>query len=126
MTNASYFADNNIFTQNPFFALSIKILNIYSDALRQNMESLTTSSAKIIQEHTIQAWANAAQSCSKALAENAASSQQQAMARIAKANQAAFETVARDISPFNMQPMAEFAPWFSAAPGNASKFRHAH
>jgi hypothetical protein len=47
VTHAST-SNTNAFAQNPFFALSTKMLNIYSDAIRQNMENLTVSSAKII------------------------------------------------------------------------------
>lgn len=114
MTNAS--PSTNVFAQNPFLALSTKIVNVYSEAIRQNMEYLSVSSARIIQEQTIKAWTNAAQSCSKALAENAMSSQQQAIERIADANRKAFGILAWDLSPFKMQPMAGFANWLPAIP----------
>jgi predicted exporter len=108
--NASY-TDTNVLAQNPFFTLATKITNVYSDAIRKNMEDLTVSSAKVIQEQTIQAWTNAVQSCSKALAENAMSNQQQAIERITEANQKAFGMLAVDLSPFKMQPMATVAHW---------------
>jgi hypothetical protein len=120
VTHASH-SNINAFAQNPFFALSTKILNIYSDAIRQNMENLILSSAKIIQQQTIQAWTNAAQSCSKALAENAMSNQQQAIKRITDANREAFEMLAWDLSPFEMQPMNGFANGFSTAANSGSK-----
>lgn len=121
MTTASSSSNTNAFAQNPFFALSTKIVNIYSDTIRQNMENLTVSSAKIIQQQTIQAWTNAAQSCSKALAENAMSSQQQAIERINDANQKAFGILSWDLSPFNMQPITGFANWFPTATNSISK-----
>lgn len=117
MTNA---ASANVFSQNPYFALSNKILNVYSEAIRQNMEYLSVSSARIIQEQAIKTWTNAAQSCSKALAENAMSSQQKAIERIADANRKAFGMLAWDFSPFKMQPMAGFANWLPAIPGAPS------
>jgi hypothetical protein len=113
VTNASSATDTNVLAQNPVFTFATKILNVYSGAIRQNMEDLTVSSAKIIQEQTIQAWTNAAQSCSKALAENAMSNQRQAIERIIEANQKAFGILAVDLSPFKMQPMARVADWLS-------------
>lgn len=112
MTNAA--RSTNVFEQNPFLSLSTKILTIYSEAIRQNMEYLSVSSARIIQEQAIKAWTNAAQSCSKALAANAMSSQQQSMERIADANRKAFGALALDLSPFKMQP--GFANWLPAVP----------
>lgn len=118
MTNAS--AAANVFAQHPFLTLSTKIVNVYSEAIRQNMEYLSVSSARIIQGQAIKAWTDAVQSCSKALAENAMSSQQQAMERIAEANRKAFEMLASDFSPFKMAPMAGLADWFPAVPDAAS------
>jgi hypothetical protein len=110
----------NIFAQNPFLAVSTRIASVYSEAIRQNMEYLTVSSARIIQEQTIKAWATAAQSCSKALAENVMSSQQKALERMADANQKAFGILALDLSPFKMQPMNGLTSWFPAMPGEAT------
>lgn len=118
MTDAS--PATNVFVQNPFLALSTKIVGVYSEAIRQNMEYLSVSSARIIQEQAIKAWTDAVQSCSKALAENAMSSQQQAMERIADANRTAFEMLASGFSPFKMPPMAGLAEWFPAMPDAAS------
>jgi hypothetical protein len=56
VTYAPSSSNTNALSQNPFFALSTKIAKVYGDALRQNMEHLTVSSAKIIQQQTIQAW----------------------------------------------------------------------
>lgn len=115
MTTAS--PSTNVFAaQNPFLAVSTKIANVYSEAIRQNMEYLTVSSARIIQEQTMKAWTNAAQSCSKALADNVMSSQQKAIQRMADANQKAFGILAWDMSPFKMQPMNALASWFPAVP----------
>lgn len=110
----------NVFTQNPFFALTTKVVNIYGEAIRQNMEYLAVSSARIIQEQTIKAWTNATQSCSKALAENAMSSQQRAIERIVDANREAFGILASDLSPFKMQSMTEFVNWLPAIPDTQS------
>jgi len=121
VTTASSFSNTNAFTQNPFFALSTKIANVYSDAIRQNMENLTVSAARIIQQQTIQAWTNAAQSCGKALAENAMSSQQQAIERITDANRKAFGIFGWELSPFKMQPMAGFANWLPTTTKTVSK-----
>ena len=106
----------DVFSQNPFFALSTKILNIYAEAIRQNMEAMSISSVKIIQEQTIKAWSDAMQSCSKALAENAMSRQQPAIDRIADANRETFRVVLGDLSPFKIQPMAGVANWFPGMP----------
>lgn len=125
MATASSSTDTNVFSQNPFFTLSTKIVNVYSDAIRQNMENLTVSSAKIIQEQTIQAWTNATQSCSKALAENAMSSQQQAIERIADANRKVFGILSWNLSPFKMQPMTGFPSWLSTTTNSASKSKRA-
>jgi chaperonin GroEL (HSP60 family) len=121
VSNPSSFSSTNVFAQNPFFALSTKIADIYSDAIRQNMEKLTVSSAKIIQQQTIQAWTNAAQSCSKALAENAMSSQQQAIERITDANRKAFGIFGWDLSSFKLQPMTGFANGFATTTKYVSK-----
>jgi hypothetical protein len=101
-----------VFAQNPFLAVSTSIANVYSEAIRQNMEYLTVSSARIIQEQTIKAWADAAQSCGKALAANMMSGQQKALERMADANQKAFGILAWDLSPFKMQAMNPFTSWF--------------
>ncbi|HJV73847.1 MAG TPA: hypothetical protein VJ654_06480 [Noviherbaspirillum sp.] len=124
MTNAS--PSPNVFSQNPFFALTTKIANVYGEAIRQNMEYLSVSSARIIQEQTIKAWTNATQSCSEALAENAMSSQQQAIERIVDAHRKAFGILASDLSPFKMQPLTGFANWLPAIPDShpAAKARH--
>ncbi len=118
MTTAS--PTTNVFSQNPFLALSTKIVNVYSEAIRQNLENLTVSSANIIQQQTIQAWTNAAQSCSQALTKNAISSQQQAIERITDANRKAFGMLALDLSPFKMQPMTGLADWFTSIPDSPS------
>jgi hypothetical protein len=112
--------------ENPLVALSTKILHVYSEAIRQNMENLTLSSARIIQEQTLKAWSNAAQSCAQALAENAASIQQQAMERIAEANQKAFGMLAWDLNPFKMQPVTGFANWFPAMTNFAPSMLASH
>ena len=112
MTTAS--PSTTVFAQNPFLAVSTKIANVYSEAIRQNMQYLTVSSARIIQEQTVKAWTNAAQSCTKALAENVMSSQQKALERMTDANQKAFGILAWDLSPFKMQPMNAFTSWFPA------------
>ncbi|WP_136414575.1 hypothetical protein [Herbaspirillum sp. ST 5-3] len=114
MTTAS--PTTNVLAQNPFFAMSTKIINVYSEAIRQNMKSLSVSSAKIIQEQTIKAWTNAAQSCSEALAQNAMQSQQKAIERIVEANQKAFGVLSWDFSPFKMQPIAGLSALFPAMP----------
>ncbi|WP_157691576.1 hypothetical protein [Noviherbaspirillum autotrophicum] len=121
MPNAS--PATNPFSQNPFLALSTKIANVYGEAIRQNMEYLSVSSARIIQEQTIKAWTNAAQSCGKALTENAMSSQQQALERIADANRKAFGILASDLSPFKMQPMPQLANWLPALPDTPSSVK---
>lgn len=107
----------NALAQNPFFAMSSKILALYTDAMQQNMQHLTESSAKIIQEQTTKAWTEAAQSCSKALAANAMSSQQQAIQRMTEANQKAFGMMGWGMNPFDMQPMTRFVE--SVMPLNA-------
>jgi len=132
MPNASFINDTNVLAQNPFMNSATKIMNVYSDAVRQNMEGLIVSSAKIIQSETIRAWTSAAQSCSKALAENAMSSQQQALERIIEANKEVFGIFGMDLSPFKMQPMAGVADWLptaakrpSSKPGKVDKVRNA-
>jgi hypothetical protein len=100
---ANTFYTNNVLAQNPFFSLSTKVANIYGDAIRKNLEELTVSSTKIVQEQAIQAWTNAAQSCTKALVQNAMSHHQQALDRIAKANQRVFEVFTTNFTSLNFQ-----------------------
>jgi hypothetical protein len=79
------------FSKNPAFNLSSQIANIYFDAMRQNVEQMTISTVKIMQEQAIVAWTRAVQSCAQALAENAAMVQEQALERWMRANQKVFE-----------------------------------
>lgn len=79
---------------NPFFDMYAKIGEVYSESMKTDAGQLWTSSARIIQEHSAQAVMNASQNCLAALAQNAATIQQQSMARIGAANQKAFEIMA--------------------------------
>jgi hypothetical protein len=75
----------------PYQQVLSKIANVYADSMRANTEQLWMSSARIIQEHTMRAFMQAAQSCMEALAKNAAAVQQQSLERMAAANQKAVE-----------------------------------
>jgi len=80
--------------------LPSKIANVYADAIRQNIEQMTASSTKIMQEQAIQAWTRAAHACAEALVQNAVSSQEQALDCITSANRKALEILATDFTPF--------------------------
>lgn len=121
VTTTSSITDSDVLAQNWYLKLTTKIINVYRDAIRQNMKDLTVSSAKIIQEQTIQAWASAAQSCSKDLAENTMANQRHAIERITEANQKAFGILAADLNPFKMQPMARAPNRFPSMPGASTR-----
>ncbi|TFW33247.1 hypothetical protein [Massilia horti] len=78
-----------------FVDTSSKIAALYSEAMRASAEQLWVSSARIVQEHVMQALVAASQSCAEALAKNAAAVQQQAFSRLAGANQQAAEMMGR-------------------------------
>jgi hypothetical protein len=72
-----------------------KIANVYAESMRANTEQLWMSSARIIQEHTMRAFIQAAQSCMEALTKNAVVVQQQSVERMVAANQKAFEIMSQ-------------------------------
>jgi hypothetical protein len=65
------------------------IAGLYRDAMESSAQQWFTSSATIIQQHTVRAFMDAATACSDALAKNAVSVQQKSMERFADANQKA-------------------------------------
>ncbi len=73
----------------PFFDAWAGIANVYRDAMQSSAQQWITSSAGIIQEHTLRAFINASQACADALARNAMSQQQKSMERLVDANQKA-------------------------------------
>lgn len=75
-----------------------KIANVYAESMRTNTEQLWTSSIRIIQEHTMRAFIQAAQSCMEALTKNAFAVQQQSVTRMAGANQQALEIMRQSFS----------------------------
>jgi nitrogen-specific signal transduction histidine kinase len=84
--------------QNPLFDMFTKINTVYADSFQADASQLFMSSARIIQEHTVQALMNASQDCMAALAQNAASIQQQSVAHLGSANQKAVEIMAHTIA----------------------------
>lgn len=75
-----------------------RIANVYAESMRANTQELWLSSARIIQEHTMRAFIQAAQSCMEALTKNAAAVQQQSVARMTSANQKAFEIMSQSFN----------------------------
>jgi hypothetical protein len=65
------------------------IAGLYKNAAEASAQQWVTSSAGIIQQHTMQAFINASQACAQALAKNAVSVQQKSMERFVDANQKA-------------------------------------
>lgn len=70
----------------PFFGIWSNVADLYGEAARASTQQLLTSSAGIIQEHTLRAFITASQACAEALAKNAMSVQQRSMERFAEAN----------------------------------------
>ena len=69
------------------------VAGLYRDAAQASTQQFFLSSARIIQEHTLQAFVAAAQSCTDALAKNAMSVQQQSLGRFLDANQKAMGVI---------------------------------
>jgi hypothetical protein len=65
------------------------VAGLYQNAMQASAQQWMTSSAGIIQQHTLQAFANASRACADALAKNAVSMQQKSMERFVDANQKA-------------------------------------
>ena len=65
------------------------IAGLYKNAAEASAQQWVTSSANIIQQHTMQAFINASQACAQALAKNAVSVQQKSLERFVDANQKA-------------------------------------
>lgn len=78
-------------TENPLIDMFTKIHTTYSDTFQGDASQQFMSSARIIQEHTVQALMNASQDCMAALTQNAANIQQQSMAHLGNANMKAVE-----------------------------------
>ncbi|MES2757281.1 MAG: hypothetical protein V4693_07890 [Pseudomonadota bacterium] len=78
-------------TQNPLIDMFTRINTMYSDTFQADASQLVISSARIIQDHTLQALMKASQDCMAALTQNAASIQQQSMAHLGNANLKAVE-----------------------------------
>ena len=88
-----------------FFETWARIGILYKDALDASAQEWVLSSAHIVQEHTLRAMVAASQSCSQALAQNAASVQQKTVHRLLTANKRAAEIMAQT--------------WIDAMTGNA-------
>jgi hypothetical protein len=82
----------------PYQQMMSRIASVYADSMRANTEQLWTSSIRIIQEHTMRAFIQAAQSCTEALLKNAAAVQQQSVERMTAANQQAFEIMSQSFN----------------------------
>lgn len=65
------------------------VAGLYKNAMETNAQQWVTSSASIIQEHTLRAFMEASKSCADALAKNAMTMQQKSMERLVDANQKA-------------------------------------
>jgi len=65
------------------------VAGLYKNAMDASAQQWLTSSAHIIQQHTLQAFVNASRACADALAKNAVSVQQKSMERFVDANQKA-------------------------------------
>ncbi len=79
---------------NPLFDMFTKISGVYTESFQADASQLFMSSARIIQEHSMQALMKASQDCIAALTQNAASIQQQSVAHLGCANQKAVEIMA--------------------------------
>lgn len=77
----------------PFVDAWSKVAGLYRDAAQASTQQFFLSSARIIQEHTLQAFVAAAQACTDALAKNAMSVQQQTLERFLDVNQKAMGTL---------------------------------
>lgn len=73
------------------------IAGLYRDAMESSAQQWFTSSANIIQQHTLRAFMDAATACSDALAKNAVSVQQKSMERFADANQKAMNMMGQAV-----------------------------
>ena len=82
-------------TPAPVFEIWSNVAGLYRDAMQANTQQLMVSSARIIQEHTLQAFVAAAQACTDALAKNAMSVQQQSLGRFLDVNQKAMGVIAQ-------------------------------
>jgi hypothetical protein len=82
----------------PYQEMMSRVASVYADSMRANTEQLWMSSIRIIQEHTMRAFMQAAQSCMEALSKNAAAVQQQSVERMTAANQKAFEIMSQSFN----------------------------
>jgi hypothetical protein len=94
-TNAHPNAAFPTLTPAPFFDAWSNVAGLYRDAAQSSTRQFFLSSARIIQEHTLQAFVAAAQGCTDALAKNAMSVQQQSLERFLDANQKAMGAIAK-------------------------------
>lgn len=105
--NASPNAAFPTVTPAPFFDTWSNVAGLYRNVMQESSQQLLTSSARIVQEHTMRAFISAAQACSDALAKNALSVQQQSMGRLLDANQKAMGVMSQAFTKAwigNMQP----------------------
>lgn len=84
--------------KNPLLDMFSKIGSVYTESFQADASQLFMSSARIIQEHSMQALMKASQDCLAALTQNAASIQQQSVAHLGSANQKAVEIMAGTIA----------------------------
>jgi hypothetical protein len=75
-----------------------KVASVYRNLVQESATQLWLSSAQIIPEHTLKAFADASQSCFDALTKNAAAVQQQALVKMIGANQQAATIVGNEVS----------------------------
>jgi hypothetical protein len=83
---------------NPLFATWSDVAGLYQNAMETSAQQWMTSSAGIIQQHTLQAFVNASQACADALAKNAVTMQQKSMERLVDANQKAVGLVGKAVT----------------------------
>jgi hypothetical protein len=83
---------------NPFLDTWTGIADVYRNAMETSAQQWVTSSANIIQQHTMQAFVNASQACADALAKNALAMQQKSMEHLVDANQKAVGLVGKAVT----------------------------
>jgi len=81
-----------------FFDTWSGVAGVYRNAAEASAQQWVTSSANIIQQHTLQAFVNASQACADALAKNTVAMQQKSMERFVDANQKAAGLVGKSLT----------------------------
>ena len=96
--NASPNAAFPTVTPIPFFDTWSNVAGLYRNVMQESSQQLLTSSARIIQEHTLRALISASKACADALAKNAVAVQQASLGRFVDANQKAVGVMGQAIT----------------------------